>query len=463
MNHFLKNLGFLKESEALVAKTLTAAGKTDLKAWVLAQSNRGVQLHEAGRVADAVAVFRTVLEKLGDAPSFERAVALARIGECFADSGRPDLATLHARDSITIFKQLEQTDQVKRHCVMSLTDLADALTDQGEYAEARKAYKEAFELAKELNNPRQQIVVLGQLGTLAIREGKLSEAAYRARAALKYSQQLREPMMEAAAWHQLGVVFQQGEQWDEAERYYRESARIKEQQGNLAEAAKTWSNLAVVNANAGKAETAEMWLRKTIEVDRKFGNPIELAADLSNLASILKDLPGRLVEARQLAEEALAVYTTVGPGAVGVWRIYNTLAEIAENEAETTSDPSLKARCQTQAQEYRRLARDAEYNFAGTRRELQQFAPQILAVVDACAGKPEARQALANFQQQLVQAGVEGQALSDALDRVLAGERDENVLCKGLSQNAAMILKTILHALFDPSSLNDLLPYQEQE
>ena len=463
VNHFLDRLGFLKESDALVAKTLAAAGETGSKAWVLAQSNRGEQLLVAGRVADAVDVFRAVLEKLGDAPSYERAVALGRIGRCFSDSGRPDLAALHARDSITIFEQLEQTHQVKRQRAVSLADLADSLQQQGQYAEARKAYKEGLELAKELNYPRQQGVILSMLSTLAIRERKLSEAMDLARAALAIWRQLGEPAMEAGAWHNLGVVFQQAEQWDEAEHHYREAARIKEQQGNLAEAAKTWNNLALVIWSAGRPELAEMWLRKSIEVDRKLRNPIELAPDLSNLASILLELPGRLVEARQLAEEALAIYTTLGPGATQVWRIYILLAEIAEKEAETISDHRLKAGCQTQAREYRRLARDAEYNFTGTRHELRQFAPQILAVVDACAGKPEACQAVANFQQQLVQAGVEGQALSHALDRVLVGERNENVLCEGLSQKAAMILKTILQALSNPSTLKDLLSDQKQE
>src|SRR5208337_3406632 len=96
------------------------------KAWVLAQSNRGEQLLAAGRVADAAGVFRAVLEKLGDAPSYERAVTLGRIGRCFSDGGRPDLAALHARDEMTILKQLEQDDQVKRARAVSLTDLADA-------------------------------------------------------------------------------------------------------------------------------------------------------------------------------------------------------------------------------------------------------------------------------------------------------------------------------------------------
>jgi tetratricopeptide (TPR) repeat protein len=453
MDHFLENLGLHQEAEALLAKALAAAGEAGSKAWVLVQSNRGDRFLELGRVADAMAVFSEVLEKLGDAPTYERAVALGRIGRCFSDGGRPDLAALSARDSIAIFQSLEQTHQVKRQLANSLNDLAISLKQQGEYAEARKMYNKSLKLAKELEYPRQQAVVLSQLGTLALQEGELREATQLGHAALEMWQQLGEPAAEAHAWHNLGAVFQQAAHWDEAERHYREAARIKEQQGNLAEAATTWSNIALVSWEAGKREAAEMWFRKAIEVDRKFGNPMELVPDLCNLASMLKGIPGRLAEARQLAEEALAVYLKLGTGAVEVWRVYIVLAEILEKEAEMTSDPSLKAECQTREREYRRLARDTEYNFAGTRHKLQQFAPHIRVVVDACAGKPEAQQSLVNFQQQLMQGGVEAQALSHAIDRVLDGELDETVLCEGLGQGAAMLVKSVLHALSDPSSL----------
>jgi len=93
---------------------------------------------------------------------------------------------------------------------------------------------------------------------------------------------------------------------------------------------------------------------------------------------------------------------------------------------------------------------------------LQRVAPYILAVVDACAGNAEARQAVAHIQRHLMEDGAECQALSRAFDRVPAGERDEDVVCEGLSQSAAMILKAILQGISDPYSLRDLLPNEEQ-
>ena len=48
--------------------------------------------------------------------------------------------------------------------------------------------------------------------------------------------------------------------------------------------------------------------------------------------------------------------------------------------------------------------------------------------------------------------------VADVLDRVLAGERDPEVLCEGLDAEGSMIIETILQALSDPSTLADLLP-----
>ena len=89
-----------------------------------------------------------------------------------------------------------------------------------------------------MNDLRSQGVVLGQLGTLAMREGNLAEAARALpRPPSRCSSNCANRRCEAVAWHQLGMVFQEARQWDEAERHYREAARIKEERGNLAGAA----------------------------------------------------------------------------------------------------------------------------------------------------------------------------------------------------------------------------------
>ena len=473
VNRFLGYFGLKQEAERLSARAQQAAPDAGSQAWFLAQSNRGEQLLEAGQVAEAAPVFQAILQQLGDTPSHERAVTLGRLGRCFRAGGRPDLAAQSAREAVTVCDKLEPSDGVKRQRGLLLTDLADALAEQGKFAEARQAYQETLKVIEKLNDLRSQGVVLSQLGTLAMREGNLAEAAERYRAALALFQQLREPASEAVIWHQLGRVFQEARQWDEAERHYRESARIKEENGIISGpngATTTWFHLAIVSENAGKPDAAELWYRKATMGDRNADDRVGLSKDLSSLASLLLPQPGRLAEARQLAEEALAIQQTLDPGAAEIWKTYEILALIAEQEEALGVPPSggsggepAKAGTPNPAREYRRLAREARRNFAGTRHQLRQLAPVILATVAACAGQAAGLQAVQQFQPRLAQAGPEWQALSRALDRILAGERDEDDLCEGLQFNAAMIIETILAGLADPATLSDLLPSEDSK
>lgn len=463
VNKFLDCFGLRQESDALVRKAQGAAGRPGSDAWYLAQSICGRQLLAARRVEEAAEVFRALLETLRDTPSYERAATLGYLGECATAGGRPDLAAQHARDAITVLEQLAQTDGVKRERGACLFNLGVALVEQGEYADARTAYEEALRVANGLGDLRHQGAVVGQLGTLALLEGKLDEALQRHRAALALCQQLQEPATEAVSWHQLGRVFEEAEDWDEAERHYREAARIGQQQGNLAGAAKTWNQLAFLGMRAGKPNAAEMWHRKAIEVDRQLGNPKELAIDVSNLANVLLDLPGRLGEARQLAEEALGIKRTLDPGATGIWLTYYVLAEVAEKEAEATSDGQIRAERQAEASEYRRLAREAKRDFAGTRHELKKHAEPIVATVAACSGRTDAREAVRGYQTALREGPPHWRKLADVLDRLLAGERDAELLCDALEYETSMVVEAILEALRDPSTLKDLLPDQKQE
>lgn len=323
--------------------------------------------------------------------------------------------------------------------------------------------EDGLKVAEELNDLRGQGVTLGQLGTLAMTEGNLPEAAERLRAALTLFQRLREPATEAVVWHQLGMVFENAQQWDEAEQHYRESARIEEERGNLAGAAQTWNQLANVNILAGKPDAAEMWYWKAIDGGRKTGDLLPASRALSNLAALLQTQPGRRAEARQLAEESLAIKQTLDPGAAEIWKIFELLAQVADQEAAACADASGQLQLQAEAREHRRLARDAKRNFAGTRHELRQFSDLILATVAACAGQSEAREVVTQYQQAMSQADPEWQALSRVLDRLLVGERDETALCEGLPFNSAMIIETILQGLADPATLADLIASEPPE
>ena len=198
-----------------------------------------------------------------------------------------------------------------------------------------------------------------------------------------------EPRSEAMAWHSLGRLLERARQWEEAERHYREAARIHEERNDLAAAARTWHQLGVVNANVAKPDASELWYRKAIERFRSVADQISAAECLSNLADLLRNQPGRLAEARQLAKEALAIKRTLDPGAVAICNTCNILAQVTEQEAQAVTTDPRKAELQTQACEF-----------------------------------------VAKHQAMMRQRGPGGTAVAAVLDRILAGERDETALCE---------------------------------
>jgi len=479
LNKFLGFFGLGRESDDLLGRAGAAARVDDLADWVLAEYNRGERLRTTGRIGEAMGCFESILARLGESPNYQRAVILGLLGRCLTADGRPDLDAVRQREEIAVLDRLEQTDQVRRERGCALTDLADALTNSGDYAGARRAYEDGLEVAKALNDERAQGVSLGQLGTLAMREGRLDEAEGRYREALDLFQRLGEPATEAVAWHQLGEVYLEAGRWDDSERHYREAARIKEQLGDLVGAAQTWNNLAIVTKNAGRPEAAEHWYRKAIEGFRSVGNRISLAAGLNNLADLLQSQPTRLAEARRLAEESLAIKETLDPGAAGIWNTHDILARITDRERAAAPDPATGAALAAQSSAHRRRARAALRAFPGTRHRLQPHLPLIRLVAQALAAPapgpagrlarlpligrllrpapapgPAAAHPQAALEQLLPQLEANGRTnLAAAIRLLRTGERDPDTLCAALDPEDAVIIDTILQAIADPATL----------
>jgi len=312
----------------------------------LAMSNKGDYLYSQGQYQAAAQVFNEILTSLGEQPSYERCLTLTRLGQCFGSQGQAEQAIVHYRQGLAVAEQLEPSKYVKRHKGILQGKIADVLMDKRDFDEAKKAYEASLVLAKDLDDHRMAAVTNGQLGTLALRQNNLPEAAERHCEAQAIFQRLNEPEMEAVAHHLLGVVYEKVQQWDAAEQAYRESARINESQGNLVVAAQTWIGLGVVNQKVGKFEAAEAWYRKAIEGGKKVGDWLAVAGAINNLASLLQtNYPDRLPEARQLAEEALAIKKTLDSAVSEIWATYDVLALIAEQEGDGGK-----------AEEYRRLS-----------------------------------------------------------------------------------------------------------
>jgi len=329
VNKFLNNFGLNRDRADLTQQAEQIGG-------YLALTNKGEHLYNQGQYQAAAQVFNEILTSLGEQPSYERCLTLTWLGRCFNRQGQAEQAIASYRQGLVVAEQLEQSKNVKRQKGVLHGEIADVLRNKRDFEESKKAYEAALVIDEELGDLRNTAVDKGQLGTLDMLQNNLQEAAERYHEALEIFQRLNEPEMEAVAHHQLGMVYQKAKQWDAAEQAYRESARIKESQGMIGGsngAAGTWNQLARVSEGAGKFKEAEAWYRKAIESHKSIGNLLLIASSLNNLADLLQtNYDDRLPEARQLAEDALAIRKTLDPSVSQIWQTYGILAEIAEQE-----------------------------------------------------------------------------------------------------------------------------------
>ena len=200
----------------------------------------------------------------------------------------------------------------------------------------------------------------------------------------------------------------------------------------------------MISQEADKPEVAEMWYRKTI--DGLIMRP-QAGSSVYHLAHLLRTQPGRFAEARQLAEEALAVSrcSTPAPRRFG---IRTTSSRRFDRGGARHIRCPPEGGIQAQAREHRRLGRQARMNFAGTRHALRKHLPVIVGAIMAVADR-EQRQPLEEVLSGREQSG--WTKLVAAIRRILEGERDTDTLCADLDYEDSMIIETILAGLADPS------------
>ena len=142
----------------------------------------------------------------------------------------------------------------------------------------------------------------------------------------------------------------------------------------------------------------------------------------------MQQFSDRLPEARQAAEDSLAIKQTLDPNTATIWTTYQILAEITAQLGETAT-----------AQHYRRLMRESYLAAPVCRHDLQQFAPQIEAIVD---NWQDLEPLLAYIRK------INGwDELAQALARWQAGERNEDQLYQNLGYQQSAILHTVLSRL----------------
>jgi tetratricopeptide (TPR) repeat protein len=456
--HFLDILGYYRQRDELrrqaaiaIAATITEGQLTFAE--YTYRNNLGDQALKKGDILAGHSHFDALLKRFETQSedgslgrnSYEHCITLEKLAHCLRESGQLGLAIKRLREALAIITTLREYLLgnhyfIHVHCML-LVDLGDVLRTKGEYAQSEMAYREALKMAQRIGNVRDLVVCLGQLGTLALVQRSYMDARLLYTEELKFMRKLNEPAMEGDLWYQLGLVaFEQGD-LVEAERSYRESIAITDRLEDDTATAKTCNGLAMIAQQTERPFEAEHWLKRALTIAEHRHPQSDLhAIILNNLAFLLTQglRAGQLSsmptaqDARHYALQALAIAEALG-SAAEAWRPLGILADIAELEGKVE-----------EVQEYRRRVRETFAAFKGNRTTIDRvFSPVILAIVAAVKGDVEVQ----SIVEVILPFETEGFHVTDAVQRLCAGERDWHSLTEDMDPQSALIILRVLETL----------------
>jgi tetratricopeptide (TPR) repeat protein/CHAT domain-containing protein len=437
LNNFLNESGLQRDRTKMIKMTQAMISpEKDLRQWYLARKNHGEMLIDSGQYEQAENNFQEILHYLGNTPSYDRCLALELLGRCCGEQGKREDAIRYFQEGLSLSQRLEKSEIIQQHTGVLLTHLAIIFTDKEDFSQAKKYYEQSLDIAKDIGDIRQEVLVNAELGGLAMLQSDLEEAEQRYKDALELFELLSEPETEGIIWNQLGTVYDRAKLWKDAEEAYRKSAKIKEEHNNLLGAAVSWNNLALVMEAQGKSEAAEQWYRKAIKIQRD-GNPKYLADCLVNLAKLLEKQPSRLNEALLLIEKYLPICETLDEFSSEIRSIHNVLGEIAQILQQNEK-----------AKECRQFCLNSYLHSPSMR-------THELIIIDAISAVLH-NELTDNFKLFLIQPNEWDKNLAQAIQAILNGERNEAALLEMLNYRDAAIVHLILKGIENPESLETL-------
>ncbi len=271
---------------------------------VTEQLQKGFELHQAGRIAEAEARYNSVLRVDPKQPDALHLLGLIRYGQGKYDQTielisaaiefKSDFPPFHLNLGNALHKvgDLGAAEACHRQALVlqpelveAHVNLANTLRDQGQIAEAEASYRRGLEV-----NPRDA-AAHGNLGSLLGNQNRFDEALSCFQAALEINPQSRECLGNLAG------VFQDLGRLEEAERVFRQILEIEPNnfevhtdlgvtltgQGKLDEAveahrqaiilrpdsARAYNNLGVAFQEHGKLAEAREAFEKAIEIDQE--------------------------------------------------------------------------------------------------------------------------------------------------------------------------------------------------
>ena len=189
--------------------------------------------------------------------------------------------------------------------------LGQVLELVGKWREAGAYYRQALELAEQLDDRQGQAQAQVLMGELLRKQGQYDEARRWLAQAQAGFEALGDRSGVAQVFHYLGSLASQQGDHASASGLYEASLAIRRELGEQPGIASLLSNLGIVARSQGDYARARRLHQESLAIRRELGNKWAIGVSLNNLANVAIDL-GEFQEARTRLEEALRLMREVG-------------------------------------------------------------------------------------------------------------------------------------------------------
>ena len=187
----------------------------------------------------------------------------------------------------------------------------EVLLPQGRIAEALQMLESVIALARQIEEPEEELRALTNRVTALAASGAREEAEHEARRSLRMARERALQVYEATLMSALGAQLHERAQYSESSSTYQKAIALQRRLGLVQQEGVTLGNMASLLQVQSRHREARETFEKALGVLRDAGARMQEGRILSNLG-IVEDEQGRYAEAVACYEAALAIHREVG-------------------------------------------------------------------------------------------------------------------------------------------------------
>lgn len=434
-NHAFAELQKLGATDRSIQRTL-AAVQTDL----------GRNLAATGRLYEAEQAYQEALEIMrasGDQRSV--AVTLHAMGNLAVQRQNWDEALSLSRQAIEIARNL--TDFQLEAALWHQHGLINQ--EQGNYVEAERTYRESLRLKELTDDKVGSARTIMEIARLCMTTGNLDEAELWYRRVLEIYTQTGDQFESSHALNNLAMLSLAQGRLDDAKRLAQQAVALKEKLGVSVQPWITYSLLARIAEAEGDSKEADLWRRR--EQDSYAAYP-GAAQEIHNWEPLIVKIVQSIRDGNAPEPDVVSLLDQLGETEdwkkliASIRRILTGERDINRLRSQLDRVDFLIVRSILAGIGQERTVYTEHQSVINIDEERKFWDLLIRAIAKAAQGGPDAVQAVAPLLDELAQQE-DWNKLAGALSRILAGERDAQILLLGLDGTHTSIVVEILRRL----------------